>query len=102
LKRTKAEQKKFQSPKHKDVKPAVFQSDEEVDTNFDSDSDYIESEHAPEKEEIQGKYAFLQNHPLYETHQVNISKSKIWCLILQEDHCLDVTEVIESITVLQC
>ena len=56
--------------------PAVFQSDEEVDTDFDSDSDYIESEHAPEQEEIQGKYAFLQNHPLYETHQVNISKSK--------------------------
>ena len=44
--------------------PAVFQSDEEVDTNFGSDSDYIESDQAPEQEEIQGKYAFLQNHPL--------------------------------------
>jgi len=27
---------------------------------------------------------------------------KIWCPILQEGHCLDVTEVIESTTVLQC
>ena len=43
--------------------PAVFQSDEEVDTNFGSDSDYIESDQAPEQEEIQRKYAFLQNHP---------------------------------------
>jgi hypothetical protein len=25
---------------------------------------------------IEGKYPFLQNHPLYETHQVSISKSK--------------------------
>jgi hypothetical protein len=56
--------------------PAVFQSDEEVDTDFGSDSDYLESDQAPEKEKIQGKYAFLQNHPLYETHQVSISKAK--------------------------
>jgi hypothetical protein len=77
LKRTKTEQKKFQSQKHDDVKPpAVFQTDEEVDTDFESDSDYIESDQASEKEKIQGKYAFLQNHPLYETHQVSISKSK--------------------------
>src|SRR5258705_10285797 len=79
LKRTKAEQKKFQSQKHEDVKPtAIFQYDEEVDTDFESDSDNLEcdQEEEKEKEEIQGKYAFLQNHPLYETHQVNISKSK--------------------------
>jgi len=77
IKRTKAEQKKFQSQKHEDVKlPAVFQSDEEVDTDFESDSDDSESDQASEKEKVQGKYAFLQNHPLYETHQVIISKSK--------------------------
>jgi hypothetical protein len=56
--------------------PAVFQSDEETDTDFESDSDYSESDQAQEKEETQGKYPFLQNHPLYETHQVSISKSK--------------------------
>jgi len=68
---------KFQSKKHEDVKPlAVFQSDEEVDTDFESDSDYVESDQAPEKKKVQGKYAFLQNHPLYETHQVSISNSK--------------------------
>src|ERR1700677_1972578 len=61
LKRTKAEQKKFQSQKHEDVKPpAVFQSDDEADTDFESDSDYLESDQALEKERIQGKYAFLQ------------------------------------------
>jgi hypothetical protein len=77
LKRTKAEQKKFLSQKHGGVgPPAVFQPDEEVDTDFGSDSDYLESDQAPEKEKIQQKYAFLQNHPLYETHQVSISKSK--------------------------
>jgi hypothetical protein len=27
---------------------------------------------------------------------------KIWCPILREDHCLDVTEEIENTTVLQC
>jgi len=77
LKRTKAEQKKFQDQKHEDVKPpAILQSDEEVDPDFESDSDYTESNQVPEKEKSQGKYAFLQNHPLYETHQVSISKSK--------------------------
>ena len=51
LKRTKAEQKKFQSQKHDDVKPpAVFQSDEEVDTDFESDSDYVKYDQASEKE----------------------------------------------------
>src|ERR1700733_2610171 len=74
---TKAEQRKFQSQKLGEVKPpAVFQSEEEVDTDFGSDSDYIESDQIPEKEKTQGKYAFLQNHPLYETHQVSISKPK--------------------------
>src|SRR6202167_2696649 len=77
LKRTKAEQKKFQSQKHQDVKPsAVFQSDEETDTDFESDSDYSASEQVLEKKETQGKFPFLQNHPLYETHQVSISNSK--------------------------
>src|SRR5882724_2266956 len=79
LKRTKAEQKKFLSQKHEDVKPtAIFQYDEEVDTDFESDSDNLEcdQEEEKEKEEIQGKYAFLQNHPLYETHHVSISKFK--------------------------
>src|ERR1700728_1611209 len=76
-KRTKAEQKKFQSQKHEDVKPpAVFQSNEEVVTDFESDSDDLKCDQAPEKEEVQGKYAFLQNHPLYETHHVSISRSK--------------------------
>jgi hypothetical protein len=28
--------------------PAVFQSDEETDTDFESDSDYLESDHAVE------------------------------------------------------
>jgi len=56
--------------------PAVFQSDEEGDTDFESDSDYVESDQASEKEKTSGKYAFLQNHPLHETHQVSISKSK--------------------------
>jgi hypothetical protein len=77
LKCTKAEQKRFQSQKHEDVKPpAVFQSDEENDTDFESDSDYLEFDQAPEKKETEGKYSFLQNHPLYETHQISISKSK--------------------------
>ena len=79
MKRTKAEQKKILSQKHDDVKPpAVFQSDEEADTDFESDSDYLEFDQAQEteKEGIQRKYAFLKNHPLYETHQVKISKSK--------------------------
>ena len=77
LKCTKAEEKKFQSQRHEDVKPpAVFQSDEETDTDFESDSDYLESDQAPEKKKIEGKYPFLQNHPLYETHQVSISKPK--------------------------
>ena len=71
LKCTITEQKKFQSQKHEDVKsPTIFQSDEEMDT------DYLQSDQASEKEGIQGKYPFLQNHPLYETHQVSISKSK--------------------------
>ena len=43
----------------------VSQSDEEVETDFDSDSDYSESEKVPKQNKIQGKYPFLQNHPLY-------------------------------------
>jgi hypothetical protein len=71
LKSTNAEQKKFQSQRHEDVKPpAVFQSSEETDT------DYLESDEASEKKKIEGKYPFLKNHPLYETHQVSISKPK--------------------------
>jgi len=77
LKHTKTEQKKFHSKKYEDAKPlAIFQSEEEVDTDFESDSDYVESDQAPEKKKVQGKYAFLPNHPLHETHQVSISKSK--------------------------
>ena len=58
------------------MKPTtVSQSDEEVETDFDSDSDYSESEKVPKQDKIQGKYPFLQNHPLYETHQVSISTS---------------------------
>src|SRR6202167_2752778 len=77
LKRTKEEQKKFQRQKIEDVKaPAVLHSDEEMDTNFDSDSDYLESDQAQKKEGIPRKYPFLQTHPLYETHQVSISKPK--------------------------
>src|SRR6202044_3833389 len=77
LKRTKAEKEKFLSEKHEDVKaPAVFHSDEETDTDFESDSDYSGSDQALKKEETQGKFPFLQNHLLYETHQVSISNSK--------------------------
>jgi len=77
LKPTNTEQKKFQSQKHEDVKsPTVFQSDEEIDTDFESDSDYLQSDQASEKDGIQGKYPFLWNHPLYDTHQVSISKLK--------------------------
>src|SRR6202050_523170 len=77
LKRTKEEQKKFQSQKIEDVKaPAVLHSDEETDMDFDSDSDYLESDQAQKKEGILRKYPFLQNHPLHETHQVSISKPK--------------------------
>src|ERR1700728_4290812 len=75
--RTKKKKKKFSSQKDEDVKSlAIFQSDEEMDTDFENDSDYLESDQASEKEGIQGKYPFLQNHPLYETHQVSISKFK--------------------------
>ena len=56
--------------------PAIFQSDEEIDTDFESDSDDLESDQASEKVGIQGHYPFLQNHPLYETYPVSISKSK--------------------------
>ena len=53
LKHIEAEQKKFQSQKHEDVKPpAVFQSNEDVDTDFESDSDDLECDQAPEKEEV--------------------------------------------------
>src|ERR1700677_1825320 len=56
LKCTKAEQNFFLSQKHEVVKPpAVFQSDEEVDTDFESDSEYLESDQAPENKENQGK-----------------------------------------------
>jgi len=75
---TKAEQKRFQNQKHEVVKPlAIFQADDDIDTDFESGSDGLESNQAPEKVELHRKYAFLQNHPLHETHQVSISKSKI-------------------------
>jgi len=78
LKRIKVEQKNFLSQNHGDVKPTtISQSDEEVETDFDSDSDYSESEKVPKKDKIQGKYPFLQNHPLYETHQVSITSDKL-------------------------
>jgi hypothetical protein len=77
LKRTRTEQKEFQSQKHDDIKPVVVsQSDKDVDTDFESDSEHLDSEKVSKKEQAQGKYAFLQNHPLYETHQVSISKSQ--------------------------
>ena len=85
LKCTKAEQKNFLSQNHGNVKPTtVSQSDEEVETDFDSDSDYSESDKVPKRDKIQGKYPFLQNHALYETHQVSISTSNklIHCLNL--------------------
>jgi PIF1-like helicase len=78
LKHTKAEQKKIQSQKHEVAKLlAIFKADEDVDTDFESDSDDLESDKLPEKVELHGKYAFLQNHPLHETHQVSISKYKV-------------------------
>ena len=58
---TKAEQTKFQSQKHEDLKSlTVFQADEDVDMDFESESDYVESDQAPGKEQTQRKYAFLQ------------------------------------------
>ena len=54
----------------------MSQSDEEMDTDFESDSDYLESDQASEKKDTQVKYAFLPAYPLYETHPVSISKSK--------------------------
>ena len=99
LKCTKAEQKRFQSQKNEvAMPPAVFKADEDVDADFESDSDDLESNELPEKVELHGKYAFLQNHPLHKTHQVSIFK----CKILPEDHYLDVIEGIESTTVQQC
>ena len=78
LKRSKAEQKKFQSQKHEVVKPpVVLWADEDVDTDFESGSEYSDSFQAPKKVDLHGKYAFLQNHPLHETHQISISKSKV-------------------------
>jgi hypothetical protein len=64
------EQKKFHSQKHEDMKlPAVFQSDEEVDTLFEIDS---ESDQVPEKKDrYLREICILQNHPLYDTHQVS-------------------------------
>ena len=57
LKRTKAEQKKFQSQKHEDVKSSTMvQSDEEMNRDFESDLDYLESDQTLEKEEIQRKF----------------------------------------------
>ena len=48
----KQNRKKFQSQKHEDVKPpAVFQSDEETDTDFESDSDYSGSNQALKEKE---------------------------------------------------
>ena len=47
----------------------------EVETDFDDDSNYSESEKVPKKDKIQGRYLFLQNHPLYRTHQVSIITS---------------------------
>ena len=60
LKHTKSEQKKFQSKKPEDVKQlAVIESDEEIDTDFKSNLDYLEPDQALESHGIQGKYAFL-------------------------------------------
>ena len=103
LKRTKEEQKRFQSQKNEDVKPpAVLHSDKEIDTDFDSDSDHLESDQTQKKEGIPRKYPFLQNHPLYETHQVSISKPKNLIPNFAGGSLLDVTEEIENTTVLQC
>src|SRR5258705_2672554 len=77
LKRTRAEQKRFQSVKYGDVKLLVaFDIDKGVDTEFEIDSKQSYSDQYPDKDELHGTYAFLQNHPLYETHQVRISESK--------------------------
>ena len=47
--------------KHEDAKlPTIFLYDEEMDSDFENDSDYLESGQALER----GKYPFLQNHPL--------------------------------------
>ena len=45
-------------------------------TDFESDSDDLECDQDKEKDEVQGKYSFLQNHPLYETHQGENSASQ--------------------------
>ena len=47
LKHTKAEHKIFHSQKHENVKPpANFQFNEEIDTDFESDLNYLESDQA--------------------------------------------------------
>jgi hypothetical protein len=63
LKHTKAEQKNFLN---QNIKPSIVsQSDEEMETDFESDSDHSETGKVPKKDRIQGKYPFLKNHPLY-------------------------------------
>jgi hypothetical protein len=82
VKHTKAEQKKFDSqrcgPSDGDVKQVIIsQSDEEMDTDSENDSDDFDmrSDNSFEdstkisKDKIHGKYPFLKDHPLYETHQ---------------------------------
>jgi len=55
-------------------------------------SDYFQ---APKKRSSR-KYAFLQNHPLHETHHQYIQVQSSGAQFLLEDHYLDVTEGIES------
>jgi len=83
LKHTKSEQKRFQSQKHDVKPPAVFQSDEEGDTDFESDSDYVESDQASEKEKTSGKYPFLQIIHFMKLIKPVFLNPKIWCPILQ-------------------
>jgi len=52
--------------------------------------------------ENSGKYPFLQIIHFMKLIKSVFLNPKIWCPILQGDHCLDVTRVVESITVLQC
>jgi hypothetical protein len=103
LKRTKAEQKKFQSQKQKDIKPIVVsQSDEEIEIDFESDSDYQDTEEASDDKKFKGNIHFCRiTHFMRPIKSVSPSPAILY-LILQVDPCLDVIEEIESTIAPQC
>ena len=67
-----------------------------------SDSNYIEPDQAPEKRRFEENIHFCKIIHFMRVIKLTSLSTKISSQILQEDHCLDVTEEIESTTVLQC